>query len=162
VRRALALAAVLVLAGCGSARHAAKTPAPAAAQRPSASAVDVGFARAMLARARDDAQIDQLASRKGSTDAVRSGAAHRFDRDEAAIGGLTRFLRSAHVAVPPQPLSNPPGWNALVVVSGYRFDDAYAPLARARAAADAALARRELRNGSSPAAKRIARTIAAG
>ena len=159
MRRALAPLAVLLVAGCGSSQHAATTtttPVP----RPSASAVDIRFARTLLAHVRADAQIDQLASRKGSTGAVRSAATRRFARDEETAAALTRFLRSVHVAVPPLPLSNPPAWNALVVVSGYLFDATYAPGVRARSAADAAIARRELRAGTSPAAKRIARSAA--
>ena len=143
MRALLAVAAVLLVGACGTTKRAATTtPAARRPPQPTANAADVRFARGLLARVRADAQIDQLASRKGSTDAVRSSAAHRLARDETTIAALTRFLRTVHAAVPPQPLTNPPGWGTLVAVSGYRFDEAYAPLARARAAADAALVRR--------------------
>lgn len=167
-RLLLAVAAVLVLAGCG--RGATVSTVGTTATRPTAepaqprvftaTRADIRFARTLFSDERIDRQAAQLASRKAASTGLQRLAARRYDALFGNLRALRSFILQAHSVVPPEPLANGSYLTSLIDVAGSAFDSTYISQTETRDATELQLARAEERHGRATAAKAIADSTA--
>ncbi|HEX9030687.1 MAG TPA: DUF305 domain-containing protein [Streptosporangiaceae bacterium] len=178
----LAVVTVASLAAAITACGSAGTPASSPSPRPPAAynTADLAFTRTMMVLQDQAGQITALPAGRAATGQVRRYAATVRDQARASQQTMLGWLHSWHRAAParwspgaaaPYPMGpqmmrftgwtrywtgTGHGWHALAGLRGPAFDTAWTAMMARGYAAQLALARQELRHGTSPWARRLA------